>query len=391
MHNVAIIGGGPAGLTCAIAAKRNNPSLNITIFEKKDIASTLLPTGGGRCNLSYMDNDIRSFAQNYPRGEKFLYSIFNQFFISETIDFFNSIGIKTYTQNDNRIFPESKKSLDVIFGLKNEIKRLGINVLNKEIQELKIINNQFYIAGKTYDKVVISIGGRKANLLDKIQGLGHTIIQQKPALCSLEIAEKEYKIISGVSIKNIDAKVEFNKKNIKLNEDLLFTHSGISGPLAYKISSIYSQENYSEFNPINMYLNFIKDNSIELQKLFDTNPHKDILNLISDYIPKSLSKLILENNDISTHKKCSQINKEERKIIENCLTNLHLHITNPLKDGEIVSSGGIKLSEINGKTMESKIIPNLYFCGEVIDIDGYCGGFNLQSCWSTGHVAGKNL
>ena len=176
--NIAIIGGGPSGLMCAIIAKRNYPELNITVFEKKDIGHTLLPTGGGRCNLSYSEDDIKTFAQNYPRGEKFLYSVFNRFFINETLDFFNSIGIKTYIQDDNRNFPKTNKSLDVIFALKNEIKKLDIKVMQKEIKDIKTINEMFYIDGKTFDKVVISIGGRKSELINSISNLGHTIISQ---------------------------------------------------------------------------------------------------------------------------------------------------------------------------------------------------------------------
>jgi len=389
--NIAIIGGGPAGLMCAIIAKRNYPDLNITIFEKKDIGHTLLPTGGGRCNLSYNENDIRNFVQNYPRGEKFLFSVFNQFFVEETIDFFNSIGIKTYTQDDNRIFPKTNKSLDVIFALKNEIKKLGIKIENKEIKDIKIINNMFYIDGKTFDKTVISIGGRKSELIEKISNLGHTIIPQYPALCGLEIKEKYYKEISGVSLKNIYATAKLGKKNIELCEDLLFTHRGISGPLAYKISSIYSQSDYSLDNPIIVTLNFIQNKDINLQKLLEKNSQKEILTLISEFMPKSLAKTILTYNNITPEKKCYEINKVERGIIEEQLTSMKLEVINPLKEGEIVSSGGIKLSEINSKDMQSKIIPNLYFCGEITDIDGFCGGFNLQNCWSTGYVAGINL
>lgn len=390
-HNIAIIGGGPAGLMCAIVAKRNYPELNITIFEKKDIAHTLLPTGGGRCNLSHNENDIKNFVQNYPRGEKFLYSIFNQFFIDDTIDFFNSIGVKTYTQDDNRIFPKTNKSLDVIFALKNEIKKLGIKVEQKEILDIKIINEMFYLDGKTFDKVVISTGGRKSELTKKISELGHTIIPQYPALCGLEIKEKHYKEISGVSLKNISATASINNKCIDFCEDLLFTHRGISGPLSYKVSSLFSQSGYSENNPIIIKLNFIQNADFNLQKLLEKNSQKEILTLISEFMPKSLAKIILTYNNINPQKKCYEINKTERIILEKHLSELKLEVINPLKEGEIVSSGGVKLSEINSKDMQSKIVPNLYFCGEITDIDGFCGGFNLQNCWSTGYVAGINL
>ena len=391
MNKIAIIGGGPAGLMSAITAKRNNPNLSIIIFEKNDIASTLLPTGGGRCNLSYKENDIKTFAQNYPRGEKFLYSIFNQFFLNDTIKFFNSIGIKTYTQNDKRIFPTTDKSLDVIFALKNEVQRLAIPIKKEEVTKIKKQENVFEINGQIFSKVVVATGGKKSELLNSIQELGIDVLEQKQALGSLEIKEKYFSTISGVSLQNIQATAFLGKKKQTFCEDILFTHKGISGPLAYKTSSIFSRENFDANNPIVLNLCFIKENELNLQNLLDKNPQKEIINLVANFIPKSMTKLLLEQNNIDTNKKCHQINKEERKKITKFLANLELHITNFIKDGEIVSSGGINLNEINSKTMESKKIQGLFFCGEIINVDGFCGGFNLQNCWSTGYVAGISL
>ncbi len=391
MNKIAIIGGGPAGLMCAITAKRSNPELEIIIYEKNDIGSTLLPTGGGRCNLSFNESDIKTFAQNYPRGEKFLYSVFSQFFVPETIDFFNGIGIKAYIQEDNRIFPISNKSLDVIFALKNEIKNLGINVIKEEVKSIQRQNNKFQINDKFYDMATIATGGHNCNILQAVEALGHTIIPLRPSLCALEIEQKQFSAISGVCLKNITAAAVLNKKHYSLTNDLLFTHKGISGPLAYIISSLFSRDDYSPQNPIKLLLNFTKGEKLNLQKELELNSQKEILNYISNFMPKSLAKIILNDLNISTNKKCYQINKDERNKIEQALTSFELSIINPLKEGEIVSSGGISLDEVNSKTMESKIIPGLYFCGEILDIDGFCGGFNLQNCWSTGYIAGKAL
>ena len=386
MTRVGIIGGGPAGLMCAVCAKRENPDIDVTIFESKDIGHTLLPTGGGRCNISHFGNDIKSFVQNYPRGEKFLYSIFNQFFIADTIEFFKSIGIETYIQEDERIFPKTNKSLDVIFALKNEIKRLNIQVINKKAEDIIIKNNGFIIDNRFFDKIVISTGGKDDNILQKF---GHNIIPQKPALSSLETEEKYFSQISGVSIKNVQATVVFKKHSEELSGDLLFTHKGVSGPLIYKISSLFAKDDYNKTSPLSVSLNFT-GYDINLQNIFDKNPQKSILNTVTDFIPKSLAKILLSQNEITENKKCSQINKREREKIMVFLTALKLHGTAPVKGGEIVSAGGIDLKEINPKTMESKIVKNLYFCGEVIDVDGFCGGYNLQNCWSTGYVAGIN-
>ena len=388
---IAIIGAGPAGIMCAITAKRNNPNANIIIFEKEEIGLTLLPTGGGRCNLSYNETEIKTFAENYPRGEKFLYSIFTQFFVLETVKFFETIGIETYTQKDKRIFPQTNKSSDVVCALRNEIDKLKIKTCKEEIKNIKKSDMKFKIKDNNYDIVVIATGGKRNNLYEDIKNFGHTIIEQRPALCGLEIAEKYFSQISGVSLKKINAQVIFGKKNINLKEDLLFTHKGISGPLAYKISSIFATENYNKSNPIKLSLNFISNEKFNLQKLLEENPHKNILSILSTFLPKSLAKILLEKEFISFDKKCHEINKKERNLIENMLKAFNLTITNSLKEGEIVSAGGINLKEINPKTMESKLVKGLYFCGEILDIDGFCGGFNLQNCWSTGYIAGKTI
>ena len=387
MSRVAIIGGGPSGIMCAIIAKRKNPDNEIFVFEKNDILSTVLPTGGGRCNLSCASDDIKDFAKNYPRGEKFLYSIFNQFFIHDTIAFFESIGIKTYIQDDNRIFPVSNKSLDVIFALKNEIKRLGIKVINKEISDIKFLDNGFSINNKYFEKLVISTGGKENQILHKI---GHNIIKQKPALSSLEITEKYFSNISGVSINNVTAIAQYEKHKEILFDDLLFTHKGISGPLVYKISSLFANDSYDKNNPIKIHLNFW-DKEIDMQKFLNENSQKEIINLFSMFIPKSLAKILLEKENMNISKKCNQINKIEREKITKLLVDLEINAISPIKGGEIVSSGGVDLKEINPKTLESRIHKNLYFCGEVINVDGFCGGYNLQNCWSTGYVAGISL
>ena len=391
MSNIAIIGGGPAGVFSAITAKRNNPKHNIIIFEKKDIVSTLLPTGGGRCNLTFADKDIKSFAQNYPRGEKFLYSVFNQFFVDDTIDFFKNIGLKTYIQDDLRVFPTTNKSLDVIFALKNEVKRLGIKVQKEEVKELKKVENGYVVNGKTFDKIVFSIGGRRSPLMKCIEDIGHTVIKQKPALCGLKIAETYFSEISGVSLKNLNATISYLSKNKNLTGDILFTHKGISGPLAYKISSVYSTENYVQNEPIKLFLHFVNNEKFNLQTLLNENSKKEIINLVTDFMPKSMAKLVLERNNIDIEKRCHQIQKDERKIIEKILTEFQITVVAPIMEEEIVASGGISLKEINAKTMMSKVAENLFFCGEVIDVDGFCGGFNLQNCWSTGYIAGMNL
>lgn len=393
MTKIAIIGGGPSGVTAAITAKRFHPDYEVIIFEKHFPLKTLLPTGGGRCNLGFYETDIKSLTKNYPRGEKFLYSIFSQFSTEDTIAFFKSIGVKTYTQDDNRIFPASDSSKDVAQALTAQLEKLNIAVKHSIIKEIKPQNGKFLINDTQFDKVIIAAGGKYNNPSSGFalaEALCHKIIKPQPALSSLEIEEKYLKTIAGVSLKNILAKIEFEGKKLSLTDDLLFTHKGISGPLAYIISSIYAHSGFSKENPIVIKLDFSNSEEINLQQMLNDNSKKFILNITDKLMPKALAKVLLGQINIHFETRCCDINKIQREQIQTMLTAMPITVTAPLKDGEIVTAGGVDLNEINPKTLESKIVPNLYFCGEVLNIDGFCGGFNLQNCWSTGFIAGKN-
>lgn len=225
--------------------------------------------------------------------------------------------------------------------------------------------------------------------------LGHTIIEPKPALVGL-VTEQNFKQIQGVSLKSVSAEVFFeNKKVVQAQDDLLFTHRGISGPLIYKISSICARLNYSHKNPLLIKINLLVTrysspiNSEFFQNLLNLNSKKDIKNLVAELVPKSLAEYTLERAKIDLDEKCCNINALKRDLIVKSLCEFEIRAISPTKEGEVVTSGGVSLDEINPKDMQSKLVANLYFCGEVIDVDGFCGGFNLQNCWSTGAVAGE--
>jgi predicted Rossmann fold flavoprotein len=240
-----------------------------------------------------------------------------------------------------------------------------------------------------FDAVVIAVGGHAGFELAK--GLGHTIINPKPALCGL-LTKQNFKKIQGVSMKQVEATVSRgDKKFSTVTDDILFTHEGISGPLAYKISSICAREDFDREKPLKISLNFVDGVDFDLQNLLNINSKKDIKNLVSEFVPKSIAEFILEKINIKLDEKCCNINGKTRDLILDALQNFTIEVTSPAKEGEVVTSGGVSLDEINPKTMESKLIDGLYFCGEVIDVDGFCGGFNLQNCWSTGFVAGSSI
>lgn len=393
--SIAIVGGGPAGCMSAYFARKNNEvSTKIIIFDFAKPLHTLLYTGGGRCNLAYAEYDFKELVKFYPRGEKFLYSPFSQFSTADTIEFFKEIGVETYVQDDLRIFPTSNSAKDVREKFLNKLKNCKfqsekvIKITKNEHDFLLTTDNNSY----NFDKIVVAIGGHAGFSI--AESLGHKIIPPKPALTGLITAEN-FKSIQGVSLKQVKAEMFFNEKkfqpkSLPIQDDILFTHEGISGPLAYKISSICARLDYSKNNPLVVKLNFLQD-EINLQDLLNSNPKKDIKNLIAEFVPKSLVEYILDINKIKLDEKCCNINGKTRDLILKFLQAFEINVTSPAKDGEVVTSGGVCLDEINPKTMQSKLIEGLYFCGEVIDVDGFCGGFNLQNCWSTGFVAGNSV
>lgn len=361
IFKVAVIGGGPAGCMCAYFLQNR---FEVTVFDKSSPLRTLLPTGGGRCNLCHAEYDFKELAKNYPRGEKFLYSVFSRFSTADTIEFFENIGVKTYVQNDMRIFPLSNSSKNVRQCFLDNLKK--VKFIKEEVLRINkgfsvVTNMNAYKA----DFVVIATGGHASYEL--IKYLGHNIIEPKPALTALQTKE-DFSKISGISI-----------------NDVLFTHKGISGPAVYKISSLKARDNF----PYPLCFNFI--GNIDLQNDLNNNPHKSIKNLLAKYIVKSFVLLVLEDLGINPEEKCYKINREARDKILTKLQNFTVTVTAPVNDSEVVTSGGVDLKEINPKTLESRKVPGIYFCGEVLDIDGFCGGFNLQNCWSTGFAAASSL
>lgn len=349
---IAIVGAGPAGIYCALNILLSFKSFKfenfqISIFDKGQALRTILPTGGGRCNLTNSISDIREFASNFPRGEKFLYSLFSRHFNMDSIDLFKKIGILTYVQEDGRIFPKSNSAKDVKDKLLNELRKYkNVKFINKNISSIDEL--------KAYDVIVIATGSR--NCIKLLESTKQPLVPFEKALCALNI--EDFKFPKGVSIKSLDG-------------DFVFTDNGISGPLAFKISSL---KVYDEF-PFEVSIRLFDCN--ELCKLIEQNPKKAIGNLVSKFIPKSLASIIVDD----FNKKAAEVSKQ--KI--DSYSVLRLKIISKANQGEIVNAGGVDLKYID-KNCKSKLKNNLWFCGEVLNIDGFCGGFNLQNCWSSAYV-----
>lgn len=378
--SVAIIGAGPAGCVCAKFLKNNG--FCPIIFDKGKYLRTILPTGGGRCNLAHAEFDFKNLTKNYPRGEKFLYSVFSKFGTEDAIQFFKQLGIETYTQEDNRIFPKSNSSRDVQEKLLKALK--GCKFVSEKVLSIEKLDNCYKIITKkssyAFDVVIVSTGGH--GNWDIFNKMDLNIIPPTQALVGL-VTKENFSAISGVSIKNVKTYgKEFKNSD---NGDIIFTHKGISGPLIYKISSIFARKEM----PYKLVFQLVKD--LDLQAELNKNPHKEIKNLLGQFVPKSFAEFVLENLDIEKDTPCHKITGKLRDKIYKKLTTFEVTIISKVPDGEVVTCGGIDLKEINSKTMESKKYPNLYFCGEVLDIDGFCGGFNLQNCWSTAFVVAQSV
>ena len=371
---IAIVGAGPAGCICAKFL--TDKGFSVTVFDKDKPLKTLLPTGGGKCNLAHAEYDFKELAKNYPRGEKFLYSIFSRFSTADTLEFFKSIGVEAYTREDNRIFPVSNSSTDVRNKL---LKSIRAEFIQETVLAIEKLNNGYKIktnkSSYLFDTVVIATGGMSKNTIPK--GFEINISEPAQSLVGL-ITQKNFKELAGVSIKNVKYK--------NLTGDILFTHKGISGPLIYTISSLLAR------NKFPYTLNFSLTEEIQNpQELLNENPHKEIKNLIGQYLPKSFAVWLLKDLGINPDTPCHKIDGKTRELIFNNINNFEITLTGKIPDSEVVTCGGIDLNEINSKTLEAKKYPDLYFCGEVLDIDGFCGGFNLQNCWSTGYVAAQSI
>ena len=372
MIHAGIVGAGASGCLCAYFLLK--AGVDVTLFDYGKPLRTLLPTGGGRCNLAHAEYDFKELAKNYPRGEKFLYSVLSRFSTSDTLSLFKELGIETYTQDDGRIFPVSNNSKDVQYAILSQIK--SANLVNECVREINRIENGYKVKTNKseyyFSHVVISNGGGlKAK---KINGLNHNIIPYTPALVGLQA---EVPNLSGVVLKNVYS------KDCKITDNLLFTHFGISGPLTYKISSFKTKEKVPYILTFDLY-----PKELDFQSMLNNNSQKDLKNILGLIFPHRFAEFL---SGKYAEVKGYNIDGKTRDKILNNIHNFKLKINGFDKGEETVTAGGFDLNEFNSKTMESKIYPNLFVLGEALNIDGFCGGYNLQNAWSTAFVASETI
>ena len=394
---IAIIGGGPAGMMCAIKAAENH---GVTIFEKNEkLGKKLFITGKGRCNLTnYCDE--REFLKNMVNNSNFMYSSIYSFSPFTTYYYFEELGLPLKVERGNRVFPLSDKSSDVIKAYEKKLKDLGVKVhLNFEIKSIEKVGEEFILNGREkFDKVIIATGGISYKLTGSTgdgykfaKNFGHKIINQVPSLIGINL--KNNFSLAGLTLKNVELKVIKDKKIIS-NEfgEMLFTHRGISGPIVLTTSS-----KINRLKDFEMFLDLKP--ALEPEKLdarilrdFSENQNKNIENVMRSLLPKDLISYVLYSAGISGDEKVNQITKIERENLVKTIKNFELKFDSLDDiDRAIVTSGGIDVKDIDPKTMESKKVPGLYFIGEVLDLDGLTGGFNIQIANSTGYSCGINL
>ncbi|MBC6004048.1 NAD(P)/FAD-dependent oxidoreductase [Paeniclostridium sp. NSJ-45] len=404
LKKVVVIGGGAAGMVAASTA--SSMEHDVTLLEKNErLGRKLLITGKGRCNITN-NCDIEELIENTPTNGKFLYSAFYTFTNEQVIDMFNSLGVKTKTERGKRVFPESDKAKDVVVALEKQMKQNKVNVVlnsnvkkieqkNGKIESVVLSNNKVIKC----DSVIIATGGvsypRTGSTGDGYKfakSLGHTIIKPKPSLIGLETFEDVYSL-NKLSLRNIAIKV-IDKKGKSIYEDfgeMEFSDIGIEGPVIRSAScrmKSFENETYKVIVDLKPALDEeMLDKRI--QKDFKKYTNKKFENSLDDLLPKKLIPYIIDLSGIDKDLVVHQISRKQRKDLVNLLKNLEFNIRNykPI-DEAIITSGGIKTSEINSSTMESKLIEGLFFAGEVIDVDAYTGGFNLQIAFSTGYLAG---
>ncbi len=406
MRKIIVIGGGAAGIMAAIRAAENGAQ--VILFERNNkLGRKLSITGKGRCNLTNAA-DTQEIIKNIPGNGKFLNSVLNSFTSNDTINFFESLGLKTKLERGNRIFPASDSAAEVIEVLTRELENLGVEVrLNSRVENIisdgeKILGVE--VQGKFFDcdAVILATGGASypatgstGDGFNFAKNLGHTVTEILPALVPLETEEEFVQDLQGLSLKNVRVTLKANEKFVaEIFGEMLFTHFGISGPiiltLSRQVAKLLAEKNFVEvlinlkpaLTPEQLDARILRD--------FEKFKGKIIKNALIELLPQKLIPVILDLAYIDENKKVDEITKVERQKLLEKLRGLPLTIsaTRPLSEA-IVTAGGISIKEINPKTMESKIVKNLFIVGEVLDIDGNTGGFNLQAAWAMGNAAGN--
>ncbi|WP_026883033.1 NAD(P)/FAD-dependent oxidoreductase [Clostridium akagii] len=406
MKKVVIVGAGPAGMMAAIAAADKYKVVLIDRNEK--VGKKLYITGKGRCNLTN-SKDISEFFDYIPGNAHFLYSSLYTFTNTNTMDFFEGLGVSLKVERGDRVFPVSNKSSDIINALRRELENKNVTILlNTRVTKvniedgiaLSVTTEKGHVI--TGDHFIVCTGGLSypqtgstGDGYEFAREAGHTIIKTKPSLVPIEIKEEWIKELQGLSLKNIELTL-FQDNKIIYSEfgEMIFTHYGISGPIVLSASRFVKEnKNISIKASINLKPALSAEElDKRIQRDFLKFNNKDFKNALNELLPQKLIETIIKLSNIDEEKKVNSITKEERKELVNLMQHLDMSVKGlrPIAEA-IVTSGGVDVKKIDPSTLKSKLVNNLSFAGEVIDVDAFTGGFNMQIALSTGHIAGKNI
>ncbi len=408
MSKVVVIGGGAAGMFASVFAARNGNEVHL--FEKNEkTGKKLFITGKGRCNITNA-GDMETLFRSVVSNPKFLYSSFYGYTNEDVISFFEEIGVKTKIERGNRVFPVSDHSSDVINGLEREMKKLGVKVyLNTKVKSVEgneegfreiVLSNGEKV---TADACIVATGGcsyqptgSTGDGYRMAESVGHTVTEVYPALVPLEIKEDFVGELQGLSLRNVEATIYDGKKEIYSDfGEMLFTHYGVSGPLMLSASSYITKKLQDREMKLVIDLKpALSEEQLNQRVLrdFEENKNKQFRNAITKLFPAKLIPVMVMLSGIDAEKKVNEVSKEERMEFVRLIKHFTLTINGTRSFREaIITQGGVKTKEVNPATMESKLVPNLYFVGEVLDLDALTGGFNLQIAWSTAYMAGSSI
>ena len=403
---IVVVGAGAAGMMAAGRAAELGAKV-VLIEKNQRVGRKIMITGKGRCNLTN-NCEVRTFIENVPVNPRFLYSAINYFTPQDAMEFFESMGVELKTERGNRVFPVSDRAADIVDALREYVLSSGVKIVNDAARELLLEDGA--VAGikaekETYyaDSVIVCCGGKSYPLTGSTGDgyrlaaqAGHSVTELKPSLVPLESSDGDCKSMQGLSLKNIAVKIIDNKTGKTVYTDfgeMLFTHFGVSGPVILSASSHIrdiSEGKYTLSVDLKPALNFEKLDR-RIQNDFRENSNRDVSNAFSKLLPRKLIVPVLKRWGVEFDRKCNSITRAERHALCELLKGFTIDIKGfrPIEEA-IVTSGGVKTTELSPKTMESKLVSGLYFAGEVIDCDAYTGGFNLQIAWSTGRLAGEN-
>lgn len=400
---VAVIGGGAAGFFSAIHAKINHPHASVRLIEKSNkVLSKVRISGGGRCNVTNGCSDIDALCKAYPRGGRRLRKSFHVFNTSHTKEWFISRGVHLKTEPDNRVFPTTDDSQTIIDCLMDELKRLGVGIeFKKTVQKIEPSSSQLKLhfsesnhEPERFSKVIVATGGspRKKGL-DWLKSLGHKIEPPVPSLFTFNLPDNPITGLMGTVVNPVSVRIQGTP--LKSNGPLLITHWGMSGPAILKLSSlgarILNDLDYAFQFQVN-WVNEINNDTVadHLRGIITSNNQKQVSSIRPFGLPKKFWLYLLNKSSISVDKRWSELGKKGLNKLVQMLTNdiYQAKGTTTFKE-EFVTCGGVSLTSIDMNTMQSKGIPNLYFAGEVLDIDAITGGYNFQAAWTTGYIAGK--